>query len=699
MVRKKSCYLLLLLPVLFLVTSKVDYLEQGVHLENHTTHQTSSTVTTLANEHDHGDGWIELTSKSGILTEGNYYLSENVVNTNGVFVLNDALTIYIEAEVSICLNGYTMLASANTYAIDVRGALSLYDCSENSTGTINFYSTSSITYGVQVSGSNSSFTMYGGTISQLNEEDSTSYSTPDNSFGVYVINDGSFVMEGGSISHLRATNYAYGLYVDSSTLIEINDGEITDIVATRYAFGIYSFSSVVMNGGTISEISTSYSGGSHAYPACGIYVDFDTTLEVNGGTISNISSASSAYGIFQDAYSTLKMTDGTISNISTTSSTIYACGIYQGIYGTVEITGGEISNISSSGYFAYGLYQHSNATLSFSKMKIANISGSIASRSYGIYIYSADDAKINSGYIMNRLYASSSTSITVYSGYFDDNAYSYIESYSYMDASSIYFNLDLQGGVDFDEAYDSNYPNAIYAEAGTLSLTASVPDVVCVGTDYRDKIQLVGNVSNAKYTATYHAVGDTTEYDDLPTEIGEYVVTLTFPNQVYFSESLINEYYLGTTAQFEVTVVDHDVLKYMYDYDDYYHWEQCSRCDTHINEVEHTIVRYEYYSEQSHRGSCILCGTTMIQNHIFSAESRYENICTVCGYEDASSGSTEEPVDPTDQDEPSDSGDTNQTNSNSLMVFIFVVVFLSLLILVGLIVLILLLLKKKKKNE
>ena len=133
---------------------------------------------------------------------GNYYLMNSVTRT-------DQSTWYCDNNVNLCLNGHSITAAHDSYAIMVKdGAdFTLTDCKENS-GTIT-HGSGKTGSGVMVN-NGCSFTMYGGTICGNTAADSGS--------GVIVNNGSSFTMNGGSITGNNTTGDVScgGVYVASN---------------------------------------------------------------------------------------------------------------------------------------------------------------------------------------------------------------------------------------------------------------------------------------------------------------------------------------------------------------------------------------------------------------------------------------------------------------------------------------------------
>lgn len=133
---------------------------------------------------------------------GNYYLMKSVTRT-------DQSTWYCDNNVNLCLNGNSITAAHDSYAIMIRNGanFTLTDCKKNS-GTIT-HGSGKTGSGVMVN-NGCSFTMYGGTICGNTAADSGS--------GVIVNNGSSFTMYGGAITGNNTTGDVScgGVYVIST---------------------------------------------------------------------------------------------------------------------------------------------------------------------------------------------------------------------------------------------------------------------------------------------------------------------------------------------------------------------------------------------------------------------------------------------------------------------------------------------------
>jgi hypothetical protein len=189
--------------------------------------------------------------------------------------------------------------------------------------------------GVYVTGSNSTFTMSGGTI-----QDNSSSSGG----GVYVYSGGAFTMSGNAIIQGNTSSSGGGVYVSGSS------------------------SSFTMSGGTIQNNSVSASTYVYASSSGGGVYVYNSTFTISGGTIADNSVSASA---------------------TTTSASASGGGVYVAS-GAFTMSGGTIADNSvsasaTSSAFAYGggVYVNSGT---FTMSGNASIQGNIASRGGGVYV-------------------------------------------------------------------------------------------------------------------------------------------------------------------------------------------------------------------------------------------------------------------------------------------------------------------------
>ncbi|MCM1055842.1 MAG: hypothetical protein NC394_10020, partial [Bacteroides sp.] len=154
---------------------------------------------------NHG-GWTEWRSTNSLpTTAGTYYLKDNV---------NVTAQTTISADITLCLNGYTIDAKSKSGIFEIvsGGSLTLCDCSSGKTGTL--------TGGKSTTG------------------------------GAIYVNGGTFTMNGGCISGNKSNGHGGGVYVNSGTFI-MNGGEISGNTGGLYAGGVCNYGTFKINGGSI----------------------------------------------------------------------------------------------------------------------------------------------------------------------------------------------------------------------------------------------------------------------------------------------------------------------------------------------------------------------------------------------------------------------------------------------------------------
>ena len=252
-------------------------------------------------EHTTISDWTGISDFNSV-SSGNYYLTADVT-------LTDQVTIATGIDITLCLNGHTITAASNNRILNVTGgSITLCDC--KGTGTLTGGKTS-IGGALYVYGFDSTFTMYGGTISG-----NTATKVGGGVYqGEYVI----FTMYGGAISDNTVTNGSSG--------------------------GVYVFKTFTMNGGTISGNTAANGGGVNIGAG---------TFTMNGGTISGNTAASNGGGVFVSSYVTFTMNNGAISDNTAANN-----GGGMVVYGTVtlnrkvDITGNKKSDDSANNVYLY----------------------------------------------------------------------------------------------------------------------------------------------------------------------------------------------------------------------------------------------------------------------------------------------------------------------------------------------------------
>ena len=227
-----------------------------------------------------------------ILQGGTYYLDDNLTLNKG---------IQVQGNVTLCLNGHE-IRSEGSYVIQTPWSgtvtFTLCDCkaggkiahtvnsSSNSAGVnLNNTSTSQQTF-IMYNGcitqnkgsgvylySNTSFTMYGGSITGNMLTDAPTFGG-----GVYVHSGATFTMYGGDITKNKA-DYGGGVSTSGDTAnFTMYGGSITENHANKSGGGIYSTSdNISIYGGSVTDNSVTKRG-----KAGGIYVSDSGTLTVGG---------------------------------------------------------------------------------------------------------------------------------------------------------------------------------------------------------------------------------------------------------------------------------------------------------------------------------------------------------------------------------------------------------------------------------
>ena len=170
-------------------------------------------VSAMAAEHDHNTGdWKALTTTSGTLEEGSYYLAVPAESAAPETSLTLTGNLTISGAVTLCLNGQTL--DCGNYYIEVSSgaSLTICDCSTGGYVTGSNWSGTVQNYGI--------LTLESGKV-----ENTYSYS---GSQAVY--NAGTFYLTGGEVSSMSGC----GLFNSGSTEAKISGGSITGGSAAIY---------------------------------------------------------------------------------------------------------------------------------------------------------------------------------------------------------------------------------------------------------------------------------------------------------------------------------------------------------------------------------------------------------------------------------------------------------------------------------
>lgn len=268
---------------------------------------------------DHGgadtdEAWKGVSSLSDITTGGNYYLTQDIEQTQ-TWSLTDA-------KVVLCLNGHNITANADVDVIKIsyNAQLILTDCMGEKTeyGKIT-HKEGKVGRGIYVT---SSFTMYGGEIS--GNTIATSASVYGG--GVYV-DYGSFTMHGGSITNNKTSETSGsggGVYVSDHGSFTMDGGSIIGNRAPGSGGGVYSMRGFIVSGKAIitgnaaMDGRTANNAGSHET----IKVDtdgLDIAAQI-GVTTSKL--ANGSYVVVAEGKDSYKLKETDLSRFSSDASYI-----------------------------------------------------------------------------------------------------------------------------------------------------------------------------------------------------------------------------------------------------------------------------------------------------------------------------------------------------------------------------------------
>lgn len=115
---------------------------------------------------------------------------------------------------------------------------------------------------------------------------------------------GTFTMTGGTIQNCEGTKDGGGVIVNSGGTMSMKGGTISKCTATLRGGGIYSEGKLTIDGGTITENATTYSGSTNScLSGAGIAAGGSGTLTIKSGNVTNNTSVGYGGGIlvYEDA--------------------------------------------------------------------------------------------------------------------------------------------------------------------------------------------------------------------------------------------------------------------------------------------------------------------------------------------------------------------------------------------------------------
>ena len=231
-------------------------------------------------------------------------------------------------------------------------------------GTISGFNLNEAGAGVYSTGN---FTMNSGMIGGSN----SNRNTTKNAGGGVCVYTGTFTMSGGSIFNNNAAKNGGGVYIGKDASFTMSGGHIETNFATANGGGVFADGEVIISGGEISDNIATASGG-------GIYIsstaeqDIYGSLEMSGGSIRDNLANDNTYGgggVFLNGGTTFTMTGGSIFKNDALKN---GGGIYVG--GTLMIEDGEISQ--NSAVCGGGINGKADTTITFKNGKITHNSAS-----------------------------------------------------------------------------------------------------------------------------------------------------------------------------------------------------------------------------------------------------------------------------------------------------------------------------------
>lgn len=329
--------------------------------------------------HDHTNmGLTEWTAQDSLPENaGGYYLACDVTLPTTWCPKNNTI---------LCLNGHsiTMKADGDVIIVDTGVTFTLFNCILNQNGIThgtNSEGTKCTGHGVNVKGK---FNMNGGAIFGNIAEcgggvyvDGGTFNMLGKSFidgnnakssggGVYVTNNGTFIMNQGCIGGGVQSLSPYGnLLYKSTENTAVNGG---DVYVHNGTFN--------MSGGEIRNNTVTQNGS-------GVFVDSQGTFTMAGGEICNGKGAQNGGGVYVNG--TFNMTSGTISNNKAVQN---GGGVFVNNNSSFSMTGGKIEgNTAECGGGVYYPSDSSQATFKLSGGSVINSNKKADGTANNVYVF------------------------------------------------------------------------------------------------------------------------------------------------------------------------------------------------------------------------------------------------------------------------------------------------------------------------
>lgn len=336
--------------------------------------------------HDHTNmGLTEWTAQDSLPENaGGYYLACDVTLTTTWLPKDNTL---------LCLNGHsiTMGADGDVIIVDTGVTFTLFNCILNQNGIThgtNSEGTKYTGHGVNVKGK---FNMNGGAIFGNIAEcgggvyvDGGTFNMLGKSFidgnnakssggGVYVTNNGTFIMNQGCIGGGVQSEDGHNQVLYKSTEnTAVNGGDVY----------VYS-GTFTMSGGEIRNNTVTQNGS-------GVFVDSQGTFTMAGGEICNGKGAQNGGGVYVNG--TFNMTSGTISNNKAAQN---GGGVFVNNNSSFSMTGGKIEgNTAECGGGVYYPSDSSQATIQLSGGSVINSNKKADGTANNVYVFNSNPIQL-----------------------------------------------------------------------------------------------------------------------------------------------------------------------------------------------------------------------------------------------------------------------------------------------------------------
>ena len=241
---------------------------------------------------------------------------------------------------------------------------------------------------------------------------------PNGESTITVLRGSTLVLDGIIVTH-NSGALGRGVYVDYGAVLTLNSGEITEnniytggaISENTFGGGVYNEGTVIINGGTIHKNSAYNGGGLYNL---GIF-------KLNDGSFTKNKAEGAGGGIFNSGYSgTFTLTGGLINEntagngggvynyyafdmtggvISGNTANYYGGGVYNFRDATVTLEGDGVISKNTAGYDGGGVYNIRGATVTLKGEAV--ISGNTA-KYYGGGVYNGGTFTISGGEIFGN---------------------------------------------------------------------------------------------------------------------------------------------------------------------------------------------------------------------------------------------------------------------------------------------------------